>query len=80
MAMSVQQLLDTFILMKACIIHDDHAFSFKAWNKGMFTPVVEYGAVDIQLKVIQRKQHLFIQSTNDIRTLFCLPVVAIDIG
>ena len=35
-------------------------------------------AVDILFKVIKRKQHLFIQSTNDISTLFCLPVVAIN--
>ena len=44
----------------------------------MFAPVVEYAAVDVCLKVIKRKQHLFIQSTNDIGSLFTLPVVAID--
>ena len=40
--------------------------------------MVEYAAVNIVFKVIKRKQHLFIQSTNDIGSLFTLPVVAID--
>ena len=44
----------------------------------MFAPVVEYAAVDVCLKVIKRKQHLFIQSTNNVGSLFTLPVVAID--
>ena len=44
----------------------------------MFTPVVEYAAVDVCLKVIKRKQHLFIQSTDNVGSLFTLPVVAID--
>ena len=37
-------------------------------------------AVDILFKVIKRKQHLFIESTDNISTLLCLPVVAIDTG
>ena len=44
----------------------------------MFAPVVEYAAVDVCLKVIKRKQHLFIQSTNNVGSLFTLPVVAIN--
>jgi len=46
----------------------------------VFAPVVEYGAVYILLNAIKRKQHFLIKNTNDIRTLFCLPVVAIDTG
>ena len=76
MTMPIEQFLNTF--MKACVIHNDHAFGLKAWNKGVFTPVVEYIAVDVLLKVIKRKQHLFIESTDDIGTFFSLPVVAID--
>ena len=30
------------------------------------------------LKVIKRKQHLFIECTNDVSPFFTLPVVAID--
>ena len=37
-------------------------------------------AVDILFKVIKRKQHFFIESSDDISTLLCLPVVAIDTG
>jgi len=37
-------------------------------------------AVDILFKVIKRKQHLFIQSTDDISALFYLPVEAVDTG
>ena len=37
-------------------------------------------AVDILFKVIKRKQHLFIESTDDISTLFCVPFVAVDTG
>ena len=44
----------------------------------MFAPVIEDDAVDVCLKVIKRKQHLFIQSTNNVGSLFTLPVVAID--
>ena len=44
----------------------------------MFAPVVEDAAVNVVIKVIKRKQHLFIQSTNDVGSLFTLPVVAID--
>lgn len=50
MTMPIEQFLNTF--MKAGIIHNDHAFSLKAWNKGVFTPVVEYIAIDVLLKVI----------------------------
>ena len=35
-------------------------------------------AVDILFKVIKRKQHLVIKSTDDVSSLFCLPVVAIS--
>ena len=44
----------------------------------MFAPVIEDDAVDICLKVIKCKQHLFIQSTNNVGSLFTLPVVAIN--
>ncbi len=64
--------------MKAGIIHNDHAFGFKAWNKSELAPVIKYMAFDILFKVIQGKQHFFIESTDDIGTLFCLPVVAVD--
>jgi len=53
--------------MKAGIIHDNHAFSVKAWNQRVFAPMVKYAAVNILLKVIKGKQHLFIDSTNDVR-------------
>ena len=46
----------------------------------MFAPVVEYGAIDVLLKVIKRKKHVFIESSDDVGSLFCLPVVAIDTG
>ena len=46
----------------------------------MFAPVVEYAAVDVCLTVIKRKQHLFIESTDNVGSLFTLPVVAIDTG
>ena len=61
-------------------IHNDHAFSLKAWNKCELAPIIKYMAVDILFKVIKGKQHLFIQSTDDISALFCLPVVAVDTG
>ena len=64
--------------MKSSIVHNDHAFCFKAWKQCMFAPVVEDAAVNVVIKVIKRKQHLFIQSTNDVGSLFTLPVVAID--
>ena len=37
-------------------------------------------AVDIPFKVIKRKQHLVIKSTDDVGSLSCLPVVAVDTG
>ena len=74
--MPIKQSLNTFV--KAGVIHDNNAFSLKAWNKGIFAPVIEYVAVNILLKVIKGKQHLFIQSPNNVGTFFSLPVVAID--
>ena len=59
-------------------IHDYHAFGFKTWDQRVFAPVVECAAVNIVLKVIKRKQYLFIESTDDVSSLFCLPVVAIN--
>ena len=44
----------------------------------MFAPVVEYAAVNVEIKVIQCKQHLVIQSADNVGSLFTLPVVAID--
>ena len=64
--------------MKSGVIHDNHAFGFKTWDQCLLAQVLKYAAVDILLKVIQCKQHLFIQSTNNVSSLFCLPVVAID--
>ena len=64
--------------MKPSVIHHDHAFSLKTWDQRVFTPVVEYISIDVSIKVIKRKQPLFIQSTDDIGSLFCLPVVSID--
>ena len=64
--------------MKPSVIHDNHAFSFKTWDQCVFAPVVKYIAVNIFLKVIKRKQHLFIQSTNDVGSLFTLPIIAIN--
>ena len=61
-------------------IHDYHAFGFKTWDQRVFAPVVECAAVNIVLKVIKRKQYLFIESTDDVGSLFTLPVVAIDTG
>ena len=46
----------------------------------MFAPVVEYAAVDVVLKVIQCKQHLVIQSADNVGSLFTLPVIAINTG
>ena len=77
MAMSVQQFLNAFIFMKPSIIHYDHAFGFKTWDQCLFAPPIEYIAVNVLLKVIQRKQHLFIKNTNDVSLLFRLPIVAI---
>ena len=57
--MPIQKTFHSF--MKAGIIHDDYAFSFKAWNERVFAPVIEYIAIDVFLKVIKRKKHLFIQ-------------------
>lgn len=74
--MPIQKTFHSF--MKAGIIHDDYAFSFKAWNERVFAPVIEYIAIDVFLKVIKRKKHLFIQSTDDIGTFFSLPIVAIN--
>ena len=59
-------------------IHYDHALGFKAWKQCMLASVVEDAAVNVVIKVIKRKQHLFIQSTNDVGSPFTLPVVAID--
>ena len=78
MTMPVEELLNTLALMKAGVIHHDYAFSFKTWNKCELAPVIEYMTIDVLLKVIQGKQHLFIQSTNNIGSLFCLPVVTIN--
>ena len=64
--------------MKSGVIHHNHAFGFKTWDQGLFAPFVEYAAVNVVLKVIQCKQHLFIQSTDNVGSLFTLPVVAID--
>ena len=74
--MPIQKTFHSF--MKAGIIHDDYAFSFKAWNERVFAPVIEYIAIDVFLKVIKRKQPLVIQSANNISSLFTLPVVAIN--
>ena len=76
--MPIQKTFHSF--MKAGIIHDDYAFSFKAWNERVFAPVIEYIAIDVFLKVIKRKQPLVIQSANNISSLFTLPVVTIDTG
>ena len=66
--------------MKTSIIHNDHTLRFKTWNQRELAPVIEYMAINILFKVVQRKQHLFIESTNDVGSLFCLPVVAVDTG
>ena len=60
--------------MKSGVIHHNHAFGFKTWDQGLFAPFVEYAAVNVVLKVIQCKQHLFIQSTNNVGSLFTLPI------
>ena len=46
----------------------------------MFALVVEYITVNILLKIIKRKQYLFIQSIDNISALFCLPVIAVNTG
>ena len=66
--------------MKSSVVHDNHAFGFKTWDQGLFAPVVEYAAVHICLKVIQCKQHLVIQSADNVGSLFTLPVIAINTG
>ena len=76
--MSIEQLLNTLTLMKSSVVHDNHAFGFKTWDQGLFAPVVEYAAVNVVLKVIHCKQHLVIQSADNVGSLFTLPVVAID--
>ncbi len=68
--MPIKQLLNTLTLMKSSIIHDNHAFSFKTWNKCELTPVIKYIAINVLLKVIKRKKHFFIESSDDIRTLY----------
>ena len=50
--------------------HHSHAFRSKAWSKRLFALVVKYGAIDIVLKVIKRKYYLFIESNNNIGSLF----------
>ena len=60
--------------MKTSIIHNDHTLRFKAWNKRELAPVIKYIAIDVMLKVIERKQHLFIESTNNVGSLFTLPI------
>ena len=44
----------------------------------MFAPVIEYAAANVEIKVIQCKQHFVIQSADNVGSLFTLPVVAID--
>ena len=53
--MSIEQSLNAFV--KAGVIHDNHAFSFKTWNKCELTPVIKYIAIaiDICLNVLKRK-------------------------
>ena len=76
--MSIEQLLNTLTLMKSSVVHDNHAFGFKTWDQGLFAPVVEYAAVNVVLKVIHCKQHLVIQSADNVGSLFTLPVIAIN--
>ena len=76
MTMSIEQSLNAFV--KASVIHDNHAFSFKAWNERVFAPVIEDIAIDVLLKVIECKQRLVIESTNNVGSFFTLPVVTID--
>ena len=64
--------------MKAGVIHDDYAFGFEAWNQCVFVPVIKYITIDVLLKVTPSKQHLFVQSTNDVGSIFGLPIIAID--
>ena len=78
MTMSIEQLLNTLTLMKSSVVHDNHAFGFKTWDQGLFAPVVEYAAVYVVLKVIHCKQHLVIQSADNVGSLFTLPVIAIN--
>ena len=78
MTMSIEQLLNTLTLMKSSVVHDNHAFGFKTWDQGLFAPVVEYVAVNVVLKVIHCKQHLVIQSADNVGSLFTLPVIAIN--
>ena len=78
MTMSIEQLLNTLTLMKSSVVHDNHAFGFKTWDQGLFAPVVEYAAVNVVLKVIHCKQHLVIQSADNVGSLFTLPVIAIN--
>lgn len=55
MPMSIEQLLNMFIFMKASVIHNNNAFTFKTWYERVFAPIVEYAAIDVLLKVIQCK-------------------------
>ena len=64
--------------MKAGIIYNDYAFRFKTCNKYELAAVIKYITINILLKVVSRKQHLFVESTDDIGTFFCLPSVAIN--
>ena len=66
--------------MKLSVIYDNHAFSFKAWNKCELIPVLKYIAVNVLFKVIHCKQYLVIESSDNVGSLFCLPVTAVDIG
>lgn len=61
-------------------IHDNNALGFKTWNKCELTPIIKYIAIDILLNVLKRKQHFSIESTDDVGSLFCLPVLAINTG
>ena len=66
--------------MKAGIIHDNYAFCLKTRYQCELAPIVKYITIDVLAKVIKGKQHFFMQSTNNVSTFFCLPVVAIDTG
>lgn len=76
MSVSIKQFSNP--LMKACIVHHNHTLSFKAWNEGVFAPAVEYIPVDVFLKGIKRKQHLSVQSANDVGAFSPLPVMAVN--
>ena len=74
--MPVKQLLNA--LMEACIIHDDDTFFLKLWYQRDLAPVIENFFIDICLQAIECKQRFAKERTNDVGSIFSLPVITVN--